>query len=45
VPAGELDSDGNYPEDTVYGRVQKKLYQYLERSLALIKKLGDMARL
>ncbi len=30
VPAGEMDDDGNFPDGTVYGRVQKKRYQYLE---------------
>jgi predicted ATP-dependent protease len=44
-PAGVPDADGNYPADSVYGRVQKKLYQYLERSMALSKKLGDIADL
>lgn len=39
VPAGEMDEDANYPETTVYGRVQKKLYQYLEQSILLKKKL------
>jgi lon-related putative ATP-dependent protease len=33
VPAGNLDKDGNYPEGTVYGAVQKKLKQYFHRSL------------
>jgi predicted ATP-dependent protease len=30
VPAGELDEEGNYPQDTVYGMVQKNLEKYAE---------------
>ena len=33
VPAGTRDEDGNYPPETVYGAVQKKLKQYFQRSL------------
>jgi predicted ATP-dependent protease len=33
IPAGVTDEQGDYPEDSVYGRVQKKLLTYLERSL------------
>lgn len=42
VPAGDLDDKGNYPKGTVYGRVQEKLYQYLEHSLTLKKQLDHM---
>ncbi len=31
VPAGEADADGNYPENTVYARVQAKLARYAEQ--------------
>jgi lon-related putative ATP-dependent protease len=37
VRAGKADKDGNYPEGTVYGAVQKKLKQYFKRSLQLKK--------
>lgn len=30
VPAGEPDAEGNYPEGTVYARVQAKLQRYAE---------------
>jgi hypothetical protein len=39
VPAGKADKDGNYPEGTVYGAVQKKLKQYFKRSLRLKKEI------
>ncbi len=35
VSAGEPDSAGNYPPDTVYGRVQLKLERFLQQSLKL----------
>lgn len=38
-PAGIPDENGNYPEETVYGKVQKKLKGYLERSFKLKKQL------
>ncbi|MCD6520499.1 MAG: AAA family ATPase [Anaerolineae bacterium] len=31
MPAGEPDEEGNYPEGTVYARVQAKLQEYAER--------------
>ena len=37
TPAGRPDKDGNYPADTVYGRVQGKLTTYLKQSLKLRK--------
>ena len=38
-PAGQADKDGNYPEGTVYGAVQKKLAHYFKRSQQLKKEL------
>jgi len=38
--AGRPDPHGNFPENTVYGRVQKKLKKYLERSLRIKKEFG-----
>jgi lon-related putative ATP-dependent protease len=35
VPAGTPDEKGNYPPESVYGRVQKKLLYYLKQSLKL----------
>ncbi|OGC09253.1 ATP-dependent protease [candidate division KSB1 bacterium RBG_16_48_16] len=31
LPAGEKDEKGNYPQDSVYGRVDKKLESFAER--------------
>jgi lon-related putative ATP-dependent protease len=42
VSAGVPDSEGAYPADTVYGRVQRKLKTYLERAHRL-KKEFDVA--
>jgi lon-related putative ATP-dependent protease len=39
VEAGEPDKDGNYPAATVYGEVQNKLKNYLERSIKFKKEL------
>lgn len=33
MPAGEPDSEGNYPEGSLYSRVQANLQQYLENKL------------
>lgn len=33
VPAGEPDDNGDFPDGTVYGKVQKKLEKYLAQSL------------
>ncbi len=44
VPAGKADKNGNYPNGTVYGAVQKKLKHYFKRSLQLkkaIERAGD----
>ena len=35
VPAGVPDAEGQYPPETVYGRIQKKLKTYLERGQKL----------
>ena len=40
MPAGTMDSNGIYPETTVYGRVQKKLKTFLKRSMAFSHPLG-----
>ena len=40
MPAGTMDSNGIYPETTVYGRVQKKLKTFMKRSLAFSHSLG-----
>jgi lon-related putative ATP-dependent protease len=39
VPAGKPDKNGNYPDGTVFGGVQKKLMHYFKRSLKLKKEL------
>jgi predicted ATP-dependent protease len=41
MKAGIPDETGDYPEDTVYGKVQAKLKKYLERSIQLKKRFGD----
>ncbi len=41
MPAGTPDDAGNYPEDTVYYKVQEKLKKYLERSFKLKKEFED----
>lgn len=33
IPAGEHDKDGNYPENSINGKVQRKLRQYLSQNL------------
>ena len=40
-PAGTPDEESNYPEDTIYGAVQRKLQSYLEKSMNLKKKYGS----
>ena len=37
APAGIPDPDGNFPEGSVYGKVQEKLKRYLEQSFKLKK--------
>ncbi|PQP34835.1 protein LonB [Desulfobacteraceae bacterium SEEP-SAG9] len=41
VPAGHRDEEGNYPEGTVFGAVQKKLKEYLEQSQKLKKEFEE----
>jgi lon-related putative ATP-dependent protease len=42
VKAGIPDAEGNYPANTVFGRVQAKLKNYLQRTFKLKKELGDI---
>ena len=37
VPAGRPDTDGRYPEGTVYYKVQEKLKKYLKRFMGFKK--------
>ena len=39
-PVGTPDEEGNYPEETIYGEVQKKLQNYLEKSMNLKQEFG-----
>ncbi len=41
VPAGTPDQEGNFPEGTVYSKVQEKLKRYLERSIKFKKEFED----
>ena len=43
MPAGTMDSNGIYPEATVFGRVQKKLKTFLKRSIAVQPSPGGTA--
>ncbi|MBS3741443.1 MAG: hypothetical protein KGY75_01435 [Candidatus Cloacimonetes bacterium] len=36
--AGEINKEGQYPKDSVYGKVKKRLEEYVERAYALKKK-------
>lgn len=38
VKAGEADKDGNYPKNTVYGKVQQQLETYFKRNMGLKEK-------
>jgi lon-related putative ATP-dependent protease len=38
IPAGRADRNGNFPDRSVYGKVQKKLRHYLKRTLELKQK-------
>jgi len=38
--AGRPDTHGNFPANTVYGRVQKKLKKYIERSFRMKQEFG-----
>lgn len=44
VPAGKPDEKGDYPENTVYGKVQKKLKRYVKQAQQ-IKKMMDSENL
>ena len=44
MPAGTPDENGNYPKDTVYGRIEEKLAIYLKRSMELKEKLEVKAK-
>jgi len=39
-PAGVPDAEGNYPDDSVFGKIRVKLEQYLKQSLGLKKAFG-----
>jgi len=41
VPAGKPNENGDYPDDTVFGKVQAKLKRYLERSFELKKQFDS----
>ena len=41
VPAGQIDEKDKYPEDSVYGRVKKRLEEYVEKAYALKSKFGE----
>jgi lon-related putative ATP-dependent protease len=40
VPAGTADADGNFPPQTVFGEVQRKLKSFFERAYRMKKELG-----
>jgi len=40
VAAGKVDKNGDYPEESVFGKVQKKLKFYLEQQFRLKKEFG-----
>lgn len=44
VPAGIADEKGNYPQDTVHGKVKKCLRDWMERSARLKKELEGPSR-
>jgi hypothetical protein len=37
VPAGSRDENGDFPEGTVFGKVQERLKEYLSRTFQLKK--------
>jgi len=45
VPAGIPDPDGNFPERSVFGKVQEKLKRYLDQSLKLMKRIESENRI
>jgi lon-related putative ATP-dependent protease len=42
VTAGKPDRDGNYPQESVYGAVQRKLKRYFESLQKIKKQFGDL---
>jgi len=36
--AGEINKEGQYPKDSVYGKVKQRLEEYVERAYGLKKK-------
>ncbi|HMA63108.1 MAG TPA: ATP-binding protein [bacterium] len=41
VNAGQIDENGHYPEESVYGRVKNRLEEYVEKAYALRSKFGE----
>ena len=39
-PVGQPDQEGNYPANTIFGKVQQKLKKYLKKSMNLKKEFG-----
>ncbi len=39
-PAGKPDQEGNYPDGTIFGKVQQKLKKYIKKSMNLKKEFG-----
>ena len=37
ILTGKPDQEGNYPDDTIFGKVQQKLKKYLKKSMNLKK--------
>jgi len=42
-PAGDADEQGEFPEDSVFGAVRKRLEEYVKRSYALKERYGPPA--
>lgn len=42
-PAGDADEQGEFPEDSVFGAVRKRLEEYVKRSYALKERYGPSA--
>jgi len=41
LKAGEPDEEGNYPEDSIFGKAKARLENYVQRSFALKEKYGS----
>lgn len=41
MQAGEIDKKGIFPENTIYGKIQKQLETYLKRSVELKEKFDS----